>query len=220
VTIRPVIWRRSASLGAALAILLGASIAHAQVITKTATFEPSSNLLVMSVRYEEVLDAGVQAKMLNGLETTIVTRAYIFEAGASTPIALVAKNCKVAYQLWDQVFFMQMTQPGRKESGPLLNMAGVLRVCGGLDKIPLIEFGKLTPGTTYFVQGIVEVNPISPQMLQRISKWISRPAGSTSIGPSDALFGSFVGLFANQIGKADRVVTFRTQDFIVASAPP
>jgi hypothetical protein len=42
-------------------------------------------------------------------------------------------------------------------------------------------------------------------------KWVTRPAGSTGIGPGDALFGSFVGLFVKGIGKADRTLQFRTQ---------
>jgi hypothetical protein len=57
----------------------------------------------------------------------------------------------------------------------------------------------------------VEVNPVSPQMLAQMRQWVSRPAGSTGIGPGDALFGSFVGLFVRQIGNADRTLRFRTQ---------
>ena len=48
-------------------------------------------------------------------------------------------------------------------------------------------------------------------MLEQMRKWVSRPAGSTGIGPTDALFGSFVGLFVKQMGTADRTLRFRTQ---------
>ncbi|MCA9586650.1 MAG: hypothetical protein KC657_14945, partial [Myxococcales bacterium] len=58
---------------------------------------------------------------------------------------------------------------------------------------------------------IVEVNPVSPKTLEQMRKWVSRPAGSTGIGPGDALFGSFVGLFVRQIGNADRTLRFRSQ---------
>ena len=51
----------------------------------------------------------------------------------------------------------------------------------------------------------------SPQQLEQMRKWVSRPAGSTGIGPGDALFGSFVGLFVRQIGTADKTLRFRTQ---------
>jgi hypothetical protein len=58
---------------------------------------------------------------------------------------------------------------------------------------------------------IVEVNPVNAQMVEQMRRWVSRPAGSTGIGPGDALFGSFVGLFVRQIGTADRTLRFRTQ---------
>jgi hypothetical protein len=48
-------------------------------------------------------------------------------------------------------------------------------------------------------------------MVEQMRRWVSRPAGSTGIGPGDALFGSFVGLFVRQIGTADRTLRFRTQ---------
>ncbi|MFO0661283.1 MAG: hypothetical protein U0165_15835 [Polyangiaceae bacterium] len=196
-----------------------AAPARAQVVSKTAKFEISKQLLLLSVRYDEIIDAGVQKEMKTGFPTTIATRAYIFEKGGSSPIALVAKSCQVTYDVWEQQFLVQLSQPDRRQSEPVVNINGVFRLCGGLDKIPLIDYAKLATGKTYFIQAIVEVNPVSPQMLARISKWISRPAGSTSIGPSDALFGSFVGLFANQIGQADRILTFRTQDFVLTSTP-
>jgi hypothetical protein len=48
-------------------------------------------------------------------------------------------------------------------------------------------------------------------MLEQMRRWVMRPTGSTGIAPSDALFGSFVGLFVRQIGTSDRTLRFRTQ---------
>jgi hypothetical protein len=45
-----------------------------------------------------------------------------------------------------------------------------------------------------------------------MSRWLSRPTGSTSVAPTDALFGNFVQLFVRQIATSDKTVTFRTQD--------
>jgi hypothetical protein len=60
---------------------------------------------------------------------------------------------------------------------------------------------------------VVEVNPVSPDMLERIKRWVSRPSGNSTAAPGDALFGSFVGLFVTRIGVADRQLAFRTQTF-------
>jgi hypothetical protein len=56
-------------------------------------------------------------------------------------------------------------------------------------------------------------------MLEQMRRWVSRPAGSTGIGPGDALFGSFVGLFVRQIGTSDRTLRFRSQP-VPAPPPP
>ena len=69
-----------------------------------------------------------------------------------------------------------------------------------------------TPAT-YYVGCAVEVNPVSPDMLERIKRWVSRPSGTGATAPGDALFGSFVGLFVARIGAADRQISFRSQPF-------
>ena len=65
---------------------------------------------------------------------------------------------------------------------------------------------------------IVEVNPVSQEMLEQIKRWVTRPNGSNVIGPGDSLFGSFVGLFVARVGDADRKLPFRTQAFAPARA--
>jgi hypothetical protein len=57
------------------------------------------------------------------------------------------------------------------------------------------------------------VNPVSQEMVKQIQQWITRPTGSTSIGPGDALFGGFVQLFATPVATSDKTLSFRTQDF-------
>ena len=71
------------------------------------------------------------------------------------------------------------------------------------------------PGGSYFVTAMIEVNPISQEMLERIRRWVSRPPGSSNATPGDSLFGSFVGLFVARIGQAERTLAFRTQSVVV-----
>jgi hypothetical protein len=93
-------------------------------------------------------------------------------------------------------------------------LEGVLRRCAEAEKLAVIGRSVLPSGTNYYLAGAVEVNPVSPDMLERIKRWVSRPSSGTStIAPGDALFGSFVGLFVTRIGVADRQLAFRTQAF-------
>ena len=170
--------------------------------------------LRVSIGYRDVVDAATVAKLMGGLPTTIVMRAYVLrESGGGAPLAAAFKTCRVIFDLWDEVYRIEIAQTGGTDlvtASPTLE--GVLRRCAEADKLAVI--GRvLATNTSYYLAGIVEVNPVSPEMLERIKRWVSRPSGTSTSAPGDALFGSFVGLFVARIGVADRQIAFRTQSF-------
>jgi len=77
--------------------------------------------------------------------------------------------------------------------------------------LAVVRRNLLDVGERFFLAVVVDVNPVSPEMIEQIRRWMSRPTGSTGIGPSDALFGSFVQLFVRQLATSDKTLTFRTQ---------
>jgi hypothetical protein len=77
-----------------------------------------------------------------------------------------------------------------------------------------VRRSALNAGQPYFLGVVVDVNPVSPQMVDQMKQWLSRPTGSTAIGPADALFGNFVQLFVRQVATSDKTLTFRTQSVI------
>jgi hypothetical protein len=170
--------------------------------------------LRVSIGYRDVIDASTVAKLMGGLPTTIVMRAYVFRESGGSPIAAAFKNCRVIFDLWDEVYRIEISQTGGTDvvtASPTLE--GVLRRCAEADRLAVIGRSVLPASTSYYLAGIVEVNPVSPDMLERIKRWVSRPSGTTTSAPGDALFGSFVGLFVARIGVADRQIAFRTQAF-------
>jgi hypothetical protein len=80
-----------------------------------------------------------------------------------------------------------------------------------MDRLAIVSRSVLVQPGDYYMAVIVEVNPVSPEMVDRIKRWVSRPTGASTAAPGDALFGSFVGLFVARIGTADRQIAFRTQ---------
>jgi hypothetical protein len=105
----------------------------------------------------------------------------------------------------------QNGEPDTTTASPTLD--GVLRRCAEADRLNVIARSALPAPATYYVGCVVEVNPVSPDMLERIKRWVSRPSGTGAAAPGDALFGSFVGLFVARIGTADRQISFRSQPF-------
>lgn len=187
---------------------------------KTAVFAWDKTILRVTVAYRDIVDDEIEGKLKSGIPTVIVLRAYLFEEGATNPLALTAKSCRVVFDPWDEVFRVQLTQPGGDANVVSPTLEGVLRRCAEAQKLAVIDRTKLKPGGRYVLSGIVEVNPVSKEIVDRIKKWVSRPTGATTIAAGDALFGSFVGLFAARIGAADRELKFRTQPLVVTPPPP
>lgn len=187
-----------------------------QLPRRTANFawdktEKSGTLLRASFSFRDVVDKPMAEKLASGLPTVIAMRAYVLREGDENPIALAVRTCRVVFDLWDEVYRLKISGPGGERDTAALNLDGVLRQCADARDLPVAERSLLATGKPHFLGVIVEVNPVSPQMLEQMRKWVSRPAGSTGIGPGDALFGSFVGLFVKQMGTADRTLRFRTQ---------
>lgn len=176
--------------------------------------EKGPDQLVASFSFVDIVDGPIRQKLASGLTTVIVMRAYVLREGESEPVALAARTCRVAFDLWDDVYRLTISGPGGERNTAVYKIdgpRGVLAQCFEVRNMTVGDRSFLTAGKPHFLGVIVEVNPVNPQMLEQMRKWVSRPAGSTGIGPGDALFGSFVGLFVRQIGTADRTLRFRSQ---------
>jgi len=211
-------WRRQRPRALVLALLaLAPKTAHAEdelpVRQASLAFDEKQTLRV-TVGYRDVVDAATVARLMGGLPTTIVMRAYVFRETGGAPLAAAFKTCRVIFDLWDEVYRIEIAQTGVGDvvtASPTLE--GVLRRCAEADRLAVIGRSVLPVNASYYLAGIVEVNPVSPEMLERIKRWVSRPSGTSTSAPGDALFGSFVGLFVARIGVADRQIAFRTQSF-------
>jgi len=215
-----------ASLATACALALAAPSLQAQEPAPTApanlpakrasfSWDKTNLVLRSSFAFREVVDAEVERKLRSGLPTVIVARAYLYPDSKSSPVAGTVKSCRIVFDVWDEVYRIQMSQPGGETSSVALNFEGVLRRCADVKELPVAHRANLEPDSSYFLAVMVEVNPISKEMLERIRRWVSRPPG-TAATPGDSLFGSFVGLFVARIGQAERSLSFRTQSVVVS----
>ena len=191
-----------------------APVAPKTLPERGANYTWDKTLLRAGYSYRDVMDRAMTDKLSSGLPTVIAMRAYVLRDGSSDPVALSIRTCRVVYDLWDEVYRIRVSSSGGERESAAVNVEGVLRQCAEVRDQPIVDRSLLESGKGYYLGVIVEVNPISPQMLEQMRRWVSKPAGATSIGPGDALFGSFVGLFVRQLGSADRTVRFRTPLFV------
>ena len=178
-------------------------------------WDPKLDVLRASFSYRDVLqgDPVMLKKLDSGLQMHIFMRAYVYEQGQSTPVTLSLRACTVQYDLWNDVYDMTISESGHTFNQAAVDQKGVLRVCTEARDLAIASHSQLTPGHTYFLGTVVDVNPASPQMVAAMQNWIAQPLGSAG-GVSGALFGGFVGLFVRQIAPTDKTITFRTQDVV------
>jgi hypothetical protein len=89
----------------------------------------------------------------------------------------------------------------------------VVDACVHLDEMPIGTASDWTraSGASVWFGVVVELNPLSPETVHRLRRWLARPDGAGVDG--DAFFGSFVSLFVNRrIGDAERVLRFRSAE--------
>jgi hypothetical protein len=188
---------------------------EAQLPSRTATFAVEKAAVKVTLGYRDAVDAALTQKAASGLPLVIATRAYLLREGDANPIGLYVRTCKVTYDLWDEVYRVKVSTPAGDRDLGVLNFDGVARQCLEFKSEALFEAALVRKPGAYFVGLIAQINPVSREMQRELRAWVSRPAGISGIAPGDALFGSFVALFAQRLaeGAADRTLRLRTQAF-------
>ena len=188
----------------------------ASLSVQRANFAWDKTLLRASFSFRQVIaqPAPLAAKLTDGLPHTIAMRAYTWKQGDSTPTDLVARSCRVVYDLWDEVYRIEITERTGLRNTAAINAEGVARLCAEARDMPIIDRSVLTAGQDYFLAVIVDVDPVDPAMLAQLRAWVTHPTGSSTISQGSAIFGSFTSLFVRTIGTSLQTLQFRTQVFV------
>jgi len=187
---------------------------------------PDKKNMYVSVSFRDVIDAKILNKLNRGLPTTIVLTAAIYRAGQSEPLSTTAQSCKITWHVWKEVYFVEVTRPGGTRIEKTLTANGVLRRCAEIQSSRVQRLllagtsSQIPDGVPLYMEGKVQINPVSPDVLTKIKRWVSRPTGTGTAAPGDALFSTFTGLFLQRIGKAERQLDFTTTVTMPLPPPP
>ena len=190
--------------------------APASLPVQRANFAWDKSLLRASFSFRNVITAPapLAAKLPDGLPHTIAMRAYVWHDGDSTPTDLVARSCRIVYDLWDEVYRIEITDRAGQRNTAAINADGVARLCAEARDMPIIDRSTLTASQSYFLAVIVDVDPVDPAMLAQLRAQITHPSGSSTITQGSAIFGSFTSLFVRTVGTSLQTLQFRTQMFV------
>lgn len=204
-------WQRLAP--AFLAVLALALPAHAQISTRTIGVRfAESGAPEVSFSAADFADSAVRTRLSRGLLSTIVMRMYAYGADGSTPIAVSVRSCQIIYDIWDARYAVDVRTESSERSTRLDAIESVIDTCLVADHVPIGSGAtwRAHHGEHVTFGVVVELNPVTPDMVQRIRGWLARPEGGAA--PDEAFFGSFVSLFvtARQIGSAERTLRFQS----------
>jgi hypothetical protein len=208
------VWLRALLLAGAL---LGTSSARAQaeppVVQRDAVLEwdTDRSLLYLDMSFRDVVDASIRTKLSRGLPTTIVLAATIQRAGSNEPLSSTAQTCRVTWHVWEEAYHVEIIRPGSSQVRWTTTLEGVLRRCAETRRLLAGDGGQVPRGVALYAKGSIQINPVSPEVLQKLKRWVMRPSSTGTAAPGDALFSTFAGLFLQRIGDAERELRFQTR---------
>jgi hypothetical protein len=202
----------------ALALAQAKSVATRDVLFE---WDAEAKLLYLSVGFRDVIDQELQAKLSRGLPTTIVLSAAIFRASSpKQPLSTTAHTCKVTWHVWEEAYRVEITRPGGSQVRWTTTVEGVLRRCADVRRLLAGTAAQIPLNTALWCSAKVQVNPLSPEVLQKLKLWVLRPSGTGTAAPSDALFSTFTGLFLQRVGEAERELKFNSRPAVPAVVRP
>jgi hypothetical protein len=171
--------------------------------------------LVVSVTFADAFDAQLLADLESGFTTTLVVRAYVYpDKAGELPVAFTAATMRVVYDLWAESYEIQVDDSRGRRRFSEKSQAEALKRVTTLGRFPVAPLTSLPIGKVHFVGLIVEVNPVSEELLAEVRRWLARDADQAKAAGDSSFFGSFVSIFVNpKIPVADRVLRLRSQSF-------
>jgi hypothetical protein len=175
------------------------------------SWDTDRGLLYLDMAFRDVLDSGIRGKLSRGLPTTVVLTATVQKAGSNEPLSTTTQTCRITWHVWEEAYYLEIVRPGATQARWTTTLEGVLRRCAEVHRLLAGDTTQIQPGALLYARGSIQINPVSPEVLQKLQRWVMRPSSTGTAAPGDALFSTFTGLFLQRIGDAEREVRFFTR---------
>jgi len=198
----------------AVAALSGVAAADDVRLVRRMGFAERSGNLVVTMSFPELFDRSAVDKVSSGFPSSVVVRMYVFRKDRTDkPVSLVLIEHEIVFDLWDEVYVLRTRGPLGKRELRYKNRQQAVRAMTELDHMPVAPLDRIAIGPHHFLAAVIELNPISPELLAEMRRWLTRPAGE-SLDSSSSFFGSFVSVFVNpKLDHSDRTLRVRSQPF-------
>jgi len=170
-------------------------------------------LTVSSSALTKLFDTTAYDALASGVVSTVVIRIWIYPQGSNDPVAFLLVQRKVSYEPWDEIFYLNLDEPGGKRKITEKRQADALKRLTTIEDLPIARLNTLPFEQVYLLAMQVELNPVDDKTLAEVRRWLTQGTGG-GLDRGGAFFGSFVSVFINpKIPEADRVLRIRSQPF-------
>jgi hypothetical protein len=205
---------------AAVLALATATAAHAEddkpEIQRMRFVESGNDLTVSTLPpggIGKLFDAASYEALGSGISSTVVIRMQITPADSDTPVAEQLIRRSVVWDVWDEIYTVEIDQPGGSRKVKVKYRAEALKWLTAIDDLPVARLDVLPYKQVFVLKMVVELNPVSKETLAEVRRWLSQGAGG-GLDRGGAFFGSFVSVFYNpKIADADRVLRISSRPF-------
>lgn len=168
--------------------------------------------LVATFGFSDAFTASVREKLKSGLPTKVVVQINLEREGERQPVSYWVRSTTIVYDLWEEVYIVTVEDDLGRRQLKASTAAKAVELAGTLTRGQIAYVGSFAPGV-YRARVVVEINPVSKEMVDNIRRWLARPAsGKSGVEQQTNFFGSFVGVFVDRrIGQADHTVAFVSQ---------
>lgn len=206
---------RRAALCALAILLLVPSVAAAQdkPVRQKMRFVEKGDSILVTAKINTLFDADAFEALGSGFESTVLVRLWVYRKGASDPIAFQVLQRKVIYDMWDEVYEIQLDGPEGREKLKVKQKSEAFRILTTLDGVPIAFADDLPFDDHHVLVLVAELNPVSEETLAEVRRWLTKGSGG-GLDRGGGVFGSVVSVFVNpKIADADRVLRLRSQPF-------
>jgi len=184
------------------------------IVTKSMSFAEHKGNLAVTTSISELFDAKGYEELSSGVASVIVVRLYVHEKGKDEPTAFALAKIRVVYDHWDEEYLVQVEGPLGGSKAKYKKQSEALSAVTTFEKFPIAPLSRIPIGPHFELSMVVELNPLSPELLAEVRRWLTKPAGQERLDAGSSFFGSFVSVFVNpKLAEADRIVRYRSKPF-------
>lgn len=209
---------RAAAAWLAAAIVVAAAAVAARAdddapLRQKMRFVEQGDRITVTATISKLFDSAAYEALGSGFESTVLVRMWVYRKGVAEPVAFGALERRAIYDMWDEVYELQLDGPDGRDKLKVKYRAEALKLLTAIEAVPIVALEDVPLETHHYLVIVAELNPVSEETLAEVRRWLTKGSGG-GLDRGGGLFGSLVSVFVNpKIADADRVLRLRSQPF-------